>query len=128
MMKYKSKATPVASAGQKFTGKKLVQPDQSMSLEEILARFTRGEPVEVGREVNYHESDDDLEKISRMDITERHEFLDKQKATQERFKKQERKKATDGQKAAHDEAVRLEQAKITAAKAISGSASEPPAK
>lgn len=92
-MKYKSKSIPVPYEGQSGFPPKLVQPNQSMSLEEILERFTRGEPVAIGRDVQYHESDDDLEKVSNMDLVDKAEYVDKLKQTQKNYEKQERKKA-----------------------------------
>lgn len=108
-MRYKSIAIPKPVEGQKFTGVKLTVPDQSMSLQEILTRFTRNEPLPIGNQVNFHESDDDLEKISKMDLVDRQEYIEKLKTTQENFSKQEKKKAEIARKKLEDEA--LEKAK-----------------
>lgn len=89
-MKFKSKAIPDIVPGVTATGKKLVVPNQSISLEEILRRFTRGEPLQIGRDVQYHESEDDLEKISKMDLVDQEEFRQRQLETQELFKQQEK--------------------------------------
>lgn len=91
-MKYLSISCPLPSKGRPAMGKKMVVPDQSMSLEEILARFTRGEAVPIGRDGSYHESEDDLEKVSRMDLVDKAEFVEKLKQTQKDFEKQERRK------------------------------------
>lgn len=51
-------------------------PDQSMSIQEIVKRFVRGIPVDVpNREAVYiDQSEDDLEKLSRMDFAEKAEY------------------------------------------------------
>lgn len=104
-MKFKSKSIPPISSGLKTTGKLCVVPNQSMSLEEILERFTRGEAVAVGQPVNYHESEDDLEKIQHLDLTEKEEYVEGLKETQKRFKKQEAKKRADYEAALKAEAL-----------------------
>lgn len=71
---------------------KLTVPNQSMSLSEILERFTRGESIPVMKQTQYHESEDDLEKVGQMDIVDRLEFADKQKQIQKKYAKQERAK------------------------------------
>lgn len=92
-MKYKSIAAPQLPKGLTFRGKSLVVPNQSMSLEEILSRFTRGEPLEIGREgAQYDDGPEDLEKVSHMDLVDRAEFVDKLKQTQKRYDKQEARK------------------------------------
>lgn len=63
-----------------------------MSLQEILQRFTRNETLPIGKDVSYHESDDDLEKISHMDIVDKLEFVEAQKETQKVFDRQEKAK------------------------------------
>lgn len=93
MMKYRSQACPAPSAGTPTLDKKNVVPNQSISLQEILLRFTRNEALPVGNEVHYHESEDDLEKVKHMDLVDRYEFIDKLKETQERYQQQERLKA-----------------------------------
>lgn len=102
-MKYKSIAYPQPSIGMSFDGPSLVVPDQSMKLEEILARFTRGETVALGREINYHESEDDLEKVSRMDLVDKEEYIGKLHQTQLNFEKQEKRKAEKERKRLADE-------------------------
>lgn len=92
-MNYKAIANPQPYAGRKPGGKREVVPDQSMSLEEILSRFTRGEAVNVGKDVNYHESNDDLEKVSRMDLVDKAEYSEKLRQTQFDFNKQQKAKA-----------------------------------
>lgn len=95
MFKYKSIATPAQGKGQSFVGvKKAVVPNQAMSLQEILERFTRGEPLEIGRgEGQYDDGPDDLEKLSHMDLVDKAEYVDRLKQTSKQFEKQEKEKA-----------------------------------
>lgn len=118
-MKWKSSSIPTPSKGVVYTDKKIVVPNQSMSLEEILHRFTRGEPLAIGREVQYHESDDDLEKVSNMDLVDRQEFVEKLKSTRKEYDKQEkaRKKA---------EADRIEKLAVEKLAAEKKAAEQPP--
>lgn len=91
-MKFKSLAFPFPSEGVKPSGKNLFVPNQSLSLEEIISRFTRGEALAIGRETSYHESDDDLEKVSTMDLVDKEEYVNKLKETQKEYDKQEKRK------------------------------------
>lgn len=103
---FKSIACPEPAKGVVLSGKKLVVPNQAMSLEETLARFTRGEPLEVGQEVNYYDdADEDYSKLERLDLTERDEYLQKQRAIQNRFKKQEAAKLAASEQRLKDEAL-----------------------
>lgn len=104
-IKYKSVSWPEASTGEKPSGVKLTVPDQSLSLQEILTRFTRNEPLPVGNRVSYHESDDDLEKIQHMDLVDREEFVEKLKTTQKDYEKQEKRKAKQAQEKLQAEAL-----------------------
>lgn len=90
-MKYKSICTPDPVIGQVFTDKKAVVPNQALTLEEILKRFTRGEPLEIGREgAQYDDGEEDLEKCKNMDLVDKQEYIDKLKRTQKDFEKQEK--------------------------------------
>jgi len=95
MVKFKAIVYPAPSAGTRAQNKKgkLTVPDSSMSLKEILNRFVRNEAVPVGRNVTWHESDDDLDKIAHADLTEQAEFVEKQKETQRKYDR-EQKEAT----------------------------------
>lgn len=94
MMSFKSLCSPKPAKGQDYRGVKvLTVPNQAMTLEEILTRFVRGEALNIGREVNYYDSDDDLEKVAKGDLTERDEFVEKQRDIQKRWEKQEKEKA-----------------------------------
>lgn len=85
------------------SGKKLVVPNATMSLAEMLRRFVRREVLPVERKGTYVETDYDLEKIPHMDIVEREELLEEFKAVTAKKKK----KADDAvaEKAAKDAAV-----------------------
>lgn len=102
-MKFKSIASPAPSAGLVVVGKKIVVPNQAMSLQEILERFTRNEQLPIGKDAQYHESEDDLEKVVHMDLVDREEYMEKQKNIQKMFKAQEAKK-----KKAADEKIAAE--------------------
>jgi len=90
-MIYKSISTPAPSEGSRTGTKKLTVPNQSMTLEEILRRFTRGEPLAIGREGNFNEdADEDLEKLATRDLVDRQEYVDKLKQKQDLFKQQDK--------------------------------------
>lgn len=93
-MRFKSIACPEPSKGQSFEGviDQLV-PDQSMSLKEILERFTRGESVYAGNNVSFDDdSDVDLEKLGNSDLVDKAEYKDHLKEIQKKYEKQEQKK------------------------------------
>jgi len=108
MIKFRSVAFPKPSEGKSFEGQKdLVVPDQSLTLREILERFTRGEPVAVGQDAVFDDdSDEDLEKLSHMDLVDKAEYVEKlkqvQKAHERQEKERERKEKEDAQKAAEE--------------------------
>lgn len=91
-MKFKSVSIPGPSKGSRTSAEKLVVPNQSMSLLEILTRFTRGEQLPVGKDVVYHESDEDIEKLKHMDLVDRAEYIEKLEQTKKTYEKQERDK------------------------------------
>lgn len=124
-MKFKSLAIPSPSVGTDYTNViDQVVPDQSMSLREILTRFTRGEKLPVGHEVSYHESDTDLEKLTNADLVDKADFVDKMKEVKVRFDKQEKKKRRDAIEAekARLKAEAIAEAKKEESKDSSGSA------
>lgn len=61
------------------TGKKLVVPNATMSLHEMLRRFVRREQLPVEKAGSYFESDYDLEKVSKMDRVDQEEILSEMK-------------------------------------------------
>lgn len=99
-MKFKSSAIPNPSLGEDYSQvEDIVVPDQSMSLEEILVRFTRGEPLQVGFDAEFgsEEMDNplnvDLEKLANSDLVDKEEFIRSLKELQGRYNKQEKEKA-----------------------------------
>lgn len=92
IMNFKSIASPAPSPGVPGGRPKLVTPDMSISLEEILRRFTRGEPLEIGRDgLQYDDDGDvDLEKLKHMDLVDRQEFAEKLKATTKQYEKEQK--------------------------------------
>lgn len=98
-MKYLSVACPTQSVGLQIVGKKIVVPNQAMSLEEILRRFVRDESLPIGKDSQYYEDgDEDLEKIPHMDLVDQSEYMDGLKETQKIYKRQEAQR----EKAARD--------------------------
>lgn len=127
-MKFKSIANPTASKGVSFKGhKKLVVPDQSMTLEEILRRFTRGESLEIGRDPVFdEEGEDDLEKVQHMDLVERQEYVNRLKQTRVDFEKQEKRRAATEKKRLDKLAVdKLAADKLAAEKAAEKQSKNP---
>lgn len=119
-MRFKSQAFPSPSEGMRTTTGKQVQPNQAMSLETILERFTRNEPVAVGKDVQFHDSDDDLEKVKNMDLVDREEFIDKLKRTQKEYKNQLESEEKAARKAANDKILEEEKAKLAKQKKEGG--------
>lgn len=90
---------PVKVVGQSFSSEKLVVvPNQSMSLKEILIRFSRKEALPVSHEVFYAENMGDLEKIAREDVTVRHEraVIIKANLAKAKARKEERERGAKG--------------------------------
>lgn len=119
-MKYKLSSIPEPALGVDYSEEvDLVVPDQSMSLEEILYRFTRGESLPVGFDVNFDEDSDmsnplnvDLEKIANSDLVDREEFIDKLKDVQRRYNEQEKAKAEAEAKRKEEEFKKLDEKRI----------------
>lgn len=103
MMTYISKSVPTPGKGVRTGGKKLTVPDQSLSLKDILARFIRHEALPIDKGGVYHESEDDLEKLARMDLTEKAEYIDRLKETQARYEAQEKVKEQKRQESIRNE-------------------------
>lgn len=76
--------------GQDFTKEEvLTVPNQSMSLQEIITRFIRNEPLAIGKDVSYHESEDDLEKLLRLDPVDKQAYIRQMQKVQDDFNAQE---------------------------------------
>lgn len=117
-MNYKSIAAPAPAVGQGGFGPKQVVPNMSLSLQEILERFTRNESLEIGKDPVFdEEGDDDLEKVKTMDLVDRAEYVEKLKKTRDDFEKQERKRKRELDKLAHEEAVKAAADKLAAEQA-----------
>lgn len=90
-------------------------PNDSISLEEMLRRFTVGEPLDVEHEGSYvpdlSEADDysdpvlkgvDLEKLGRADLVDKAEFVDKLKKSRATYEMEEKARQEAAQKAAKE--------------------------
>lgn len=87
-------------------GKKQTVPNQSMSLQEIIKRFTRKEALPLEKEGVFEDRFGDLEKLSREDITVRHERARQLKDWAKRGEadyQQKQKKSEEEQKKKADE-------------------------
>jgi len=127
-MRFKSIAIPAASKGYKVPGKSETVPSQSMSLQEILMRFTRNEALPIGKQVSFHESEDDLEKVHAMDLVDRQEYYDKLEETKKQYAKQEKAKADLAKKQARikvEQEAREELARKARAQSESGAGASP---
>lgn len=83
---------------QLFKGVKVnTLPNQSMSLKEVLRRFTRRESIPLAKDIFYEQRFGDLEKFQHEDIFVQEERIKELRAFGERIKKQEeeRKKQKD---------------------------------
>lgn len=84
---------------------KVVVPNQSMTLRDIIKRFVKKESLPAQKEGIYHESEYDLEKLSKADLTEQHEVIEELKQKVKRKKKvvddyhEEQKKKEEEQRA-----------------------------
>lgn len=83
-MQFKGKAIPAISVGVDFTDEEdLLQPDQGLSLKDILERFTRGEALPVGKNGTFGSDDEhevfsvDLEKLMYADLVDKSAYYDK---------------------------------------------------
>lgn len=65
----------------------VVLPNQSMTLADIIKRFVRKESLPVAKEGIYHESEYDLEKVAKADLTERMDVLNEVREKVKRTKK-----------------------------------------
>lgn len=85
---------PVKVTGQSFVGvKRVTQPNQSMSLREIVRRFIRRESLPIANQGIFEERFGDLEKISKSDIVEQLERAEELKSQIKSFNKREKDKA-----------------------------------
>lgn len=114
-MKYKKSSLPAPTLGISFIGiKDIVVPDQSMSLEYILKRFTRGEPVAVGHETSEGIQEEDLEKMKHADLVDKAEFKDRLEQVKTKHAEQEARKKKAQKEAAEKKAAEEQEAKVQA--------------
>lgn len=115
-MKFKSVAVPFPAKGQTGFGPILVQPNQAMTLQEILERFTRNESLDIGKMTAYDEmSDDDLGKLKFMDLVDQEEFIQRQKEIVRRYQDQEKRREESERKAAQEKILAEEREKVAIA-------------
>lgn len=133
-MIFKSIAIPEPSEGLDFTDVvDQVVPDQSMSLEYILKRFTRGEPLPIGHEVSYGSEsegflDVDLEKLAASDLVDKAEYIEKLNEVKSAYEKQEKQKAQNARADAEAKAKAAEEKRIRiAARRLAKESSKPSA-
>jgi len=82
--------------GQSFVGCKVITvPDQSLSLAEIIRRFTRKEALPIEKEGTYETRFGDLEKIRDSDLTEQAEHIEHIKEAHKTYVKRVKKKADE---------------------------------
>lgn len=132
-MQFKTTSLRKPSEGLSFIGVEvLVVPDQAMSLEEILKRFTRSEPLPVGFNGRYDddvsdednpEKDIDLEKLVHADLVDRAIYAEKMRAIVKEYEKQEDAK-TSAQKKAAAEAARKKEKDALRAEILAEQSSE----
>lgn len=90
----------VVVKAQSFKGvPKIVVPNQSMSLQEILKRFIKRESLPVARQGVYEERFGDLEKLDKADITEKMDRIEQLKSDIAAFNKREKERAEAALKA-----------------------------
>lgn len=107
-MRYKT-GLPKPSRGLQIKTKKLVVPDQSMSLQEILQRFTRNEALPIGHDTTFDEAgDEDISRLKHMDLVDKAEYVNKLHETKKRYEKQEAAK----ERAKREKIAAEERAKI----------------
>lgn len=112
-MKYKLTSLPLPSLGESYVGvPDEVVPDQSMSLREILSRFTRGEAVPVGHDTSEGIQDEDLEKLKHADLVDKAEYMEKLKDVQRTHEAQEKAKAKKAAEEAAKAAKAAEERRI----------------
>lgn len=116
-MKYKSVSIPAPSKGADYSKEvDQVVPDQSMSLEEILRRFTRGEAVPAGHDVAFDDdSDIDMEKLATADLVDKAEMAQQMRDVQSKFDEQEKSRKAAEKKAKDEADKKAEQKRINLA-------------
>lgn len=100
-------------------------PDQSLSLKEILERFTRGEEPEVGHPHFFdEEGDEDLQKLKSLDLVDKYAYIKSLNEIQSQYEKEEKMREEEQKKLAWETA--LEEARKKAAEQPPKKAAEQP--
>lgn len=119
---YKSIASPTPKGSSRDWSKleKLTVPDQSLSLQDILDRFSRKEALPVGKDPSYNDEIEidspfavDLEKLGQADILDKMEHAEQWREISDTFKREEaarvaKKTAADKKAAKEAENERIE--------------------
>lgn len=138
-MKFRSIAIPRPAKGTVIKGESMTVPDQAMSLQTILERFVRGEPMDVkmhgeaSQMSNVEDFDNplniDYEKLQHADLVEKQEFSDLISSIKTRYESQEKAKAAKAdadKKAAELEALKkkIQDDFMAASKGSSGTSAQ----
>lgn len=101
-MKFNKKYDFDPSIGKRLvTGPSMTIPDQTMSVAEILMRYSRGQPFQAGKPGSYLGDDDDLldgVDINSLDIEEKHQVMRRNVENIERMLKERQKEYHDSKK------------------------------
>lgn len=113
-MKFRCNSLPIPDKGISFVGcEVLTVPDQTLSLAEILERFTRDEALPIGHDVSYDDDAEvDYEKMKYADLVDKAEFADRMKQ-----KAKEIKEILDARDAENAAAIAAEKAEMDEVKA-----------
>lgn len=98
-MRYVKSSLPRPSDGLQAKWVNIVVPDQSLTLKDILERFTRGEAMPIARDEQFGGNEDlddplnfDLEKLVKADMTERDEVAQKIKEMRVQAEREEKER------------------------------------
>lgn len=96
----------VTVAKQDYSGvKEITVPKQSLTLRQIIERFTRKEALPIEKEGFYSDQYGDLEKLLKKDITVRHEYVEKMRARLDKIEAALNQQKKDAENAAIKQAV-----------------------
>lgn len=117
-MKYKSIASPDQGLGMQYKEKKIVVPNQALSLREILQRFTRDMSLPIGQDAQFGGKDDtdvldvDLEKMGFADLVDQADFVQAQKDVQARYEEDVRVANENAKKRRHEQFMKDVEAEL----------------
>lgn len=121
MIQYKSIVSPSPRPASRDWTKveKLTVPDQSLSLQDILERFTRKEALPIGKEVSYNDEVEidspfavDLEKLAKADIIDKNEAVAQWKEVSQTYEREQKAREAQQKKAAEKAAKEAEESRI----------------